>query len=114
MFDKVLERYQQLTAIIDAMLIAVQQSDWSALTDLQTQYPQSNNILWQLNLTEFIDQLDDQQYLLLKNCMVKLLNQQQQLRCLVGARRDQLGQLIGETVNQRNQIQCYQHVAKLL
>lgn len=109
----VLNQYQQLSDVVEQMLQLAHKKQWDSLLDWQKKYQQLSNELMSYGGVNAIEQLSYSQQKIILMHIKNILNYQQQLTQLINVQHTNLGQLIGEKVNQRAQIQNYYQVANL-
>lgn len=109
----VLNQYQQLNYVVEQMLQLAQDKQWESLLVWHEKYQQLSNDLMSYGEINSIEQLSHSQQKKILMHIKNILNYQQQLTQLINVQHTNLGQLIGEKVNQRAQIQNYYQVANL-
>lgn len=109
-----LNQYEQLSSVTEKMLQMARNEQWDSLLDWQAKYQQLSDDLMGYGDINAIEQLTQPQQEMILIAIKNILNCQQQLSQLINVQHTKLGQLIGEQVIQRSQIQDYHQVASLI
>lgn len=105
--------YQVHLVLIKKMWECVSQEKWESLEDLQVAYDRSSNTL--INFPDLSSHiLSEAEQTEFHHLISQINEQQQNLNRALLLRRQQLGQLIHDTVSQRSQIKHYYDVADLI
>ncbi|OCG72148.1 hypothetical protein A9G43_02290 [Gilliamella sp. Occ3-1] len=112
--NNLLEQYEQVSYIVEQMLISALDENWDLLLSWQTKYLQLSENIMLVDDFAAIENMPLQHQGIVRMYIKNILSYQQQLTQLIIARHTQLRGLIGKHIDYHNKVGNYQKIASLV